>query len=144
MLTALEPEYEFEDGTAFVVGDYKNVRSGDKIAVYVPSAMSEIGRSDYKEVSVDFVNSVNMIFANVASSAPVAATSVNKINFLTATVGDSLVKDRANEELYNKYRKDPEHTSAIHYIPFSASLKAGESVSIGSTLGTLKDIAIYV
>lgn len=142
MLTDLNPCYEFTDGPAFVVDEWKTIKDGTKIRVYIPSLMTEIKKSTKTEEIVDSIGSMYQIFLN-PGTGPSLSTCVTKLNYITATISKDLVIDKANNELYDKYMKDPENAEYITHIPRSSKLKPGDKVSVASDLGSLKDICVY-
>lgn len=141
MFTNLTPNYEFTDGTAFVVDDWANVKEGTEVRVYVPSLMSEIEKSATSTQSIESLSSQYQLFLNT-STCPGLPGTVTTINYVTAKVCHELVMDKANETLYKNYLKDPENASAITHIPTNSTLSAGDEVSIESDNGVIKDLYI--
>lgn len=142
MFTNLKPCYQFTDGAGFVVDDWKNIQEGTKIRAYVPSMMSEIEKSEKSAEGIETVSSPYQLFLNTGTCPNVPAT-VTTLNYVTVEVGYEMVMNKANEDLYNKYKKDPKNASPITHIPMNSKLSAGDQVSISSDIGTIKDLYVY-
>ena len=141
MFTNLTPCYEFTDGAGFVVDDWKNIEEGTKVRVYVPSMMSEIEKSEKSAEGIESLSSPYQLFLN-PGNCPNIPPTVTTLNYVTAEIVYEMVMNKANEELYNTYKKDPENAHYITHIPMTSKLNAGDQVTISSDIGAIKDLYI--
>lgn len=140
MLTNLDPKYTFEDGVAFVVDDWKNVKTSDLVYIYIPSCMIDIEKSEESKETIVSTGMVNTVFLN--GNHPTIPATMTELNYISAHVSSGLVMGKSNETLYDRYKADPENSSYIRYIPMKTDLKAGDEVEVWSDLNTLNDLSI--
>lgn len=140
MFTNLTPNYQFTDGTAFVVDEWQPIKEKDKIRVYIPSLMSEITQSNTSAENIETISSPYELFAN-SGSCPSVPGTVTSINYVTGELCYQLVISKANEDLYKKYKENPK-TKPITHIPMKSKLSGGEQVTVYSNTGTIKDLFI--
>lgn len=138
MFTNLKPNYEFTDGTGFIVGNCTGAQDGDKVKVYIPSLMSEITRSKMEEENIESIVSRYNLFAN-PESCPNIPEIVTSINYISVELTSSAVLSKANKTLSSQSSTD---AKPITHIPTHATLLPGEQVSVYSNTGTIRDIYI--
>ena len=129
MLTTLNPCWDFKTCTGYLVGKFKgNFES--KMKVYVSTLMAKIPRSNNVKKDKIRIKSANQMFINEASSMPNTPTVLTSINYVEVSVDDDIVKKKANEDLYEKYKKEMPYPTPIYYIPFTVELDPGHRVTI--------------
>lgn len=138
MFTNLKPNYEFTDGTGFIVGTSKGVRDGDKVKVFIPSLMSEISRANMEEENIESIVSRYNLFAN-PESCPNIPEIVISINYISVELTSGAVLSKANKTLSSQ---NAATAKPITHIPSHTNLLPGEQIQVYSNTGTIKDIYI--
>lgn len=141
MFTNLTPCYKFTDGTGFVVDSWGNIKEGDIIRIYVPSIMSEIEKSEVSQENIESLTSPYQLFLNTGTCPNIPGT-VTTLNYVTGQICYELVMSKANEELYENYKQDPDSAKPITHIPLNSKLNPGDKVSVYSDIGVIKDLYI--
>lgn len=86
MITLLSFDYDLDDAnTGYVIGDHPNVKSGDKIPLYIPKLMSKIPRGKEEEINVVSVDSPAYIYVNASTCLPTNRTKLKTLNYLLGT-----------------------------------------------------------
>lgn len=152
MLTSIQPCWEFEECTGYII--YNNLEGTgfkghfrDTAWIYVADLMSEIGITEdskgyltflpkYETVKVD-----SSIYINSKYTPPVP-TQVTTFNYVEAYVEDDVIKKKANEELYQKYLDELPYPKPIYYLPFSVELDKGTKVHVKSYNGNMSKLFI--
>jgi hypothetical protein len=143
MITTIEPNWEFEDCTGYLVGKFSG-KSGDKAKVYVPNLMTKIDQSEKVKSSNITLKSANQVFINASSTRPKTSTKLTAINYIEAWVAESVIKKKSNEDLYEKYLKEMPYPTPMYYIPFEVELPAGEEVYLSDYNGDMTGIHVTV
>jgi hypothetical protein len=143
MLTTVEPNWEFEDCTGYLVGPFSG-GTGSDAKVYAPNLMAKITRSTKVVKSTISLKSANQIFINTSTTRPKTATKVTSVNYINATVTESVVKKKSNEDLYEKYQSEMPYPTPIYYIPFEIELPAGEEIYLTDYNGDMTGLHVTV
>lgn len=129
MLTTIEPCWEFESCTGYLVGDFKGSYFSP-MKVYVSSLMAKIKRSKQPKKTKVTIKSPTELYINEPSTMPNTATKLTELNYIEVSVNDGIIKKKANEDLYDKFKQEGSYPKPIYYIPFTIELKAGHEVTI--------------
>ena len=129
MLTTIEPCWKFKSCTGYLVGDFKGSYSSP-MKVYVSSLMAKIKRSKQPKKTKVTIKSPTELYINEPSTMPNTATKLTELNYIEVSVKDDIIKKKANEDLYDKFKQEKFYPKPIYYIPFDIELSAGHSVSI--------------
>lgn len=143
MITTVNPNWEFEDCTGYLVGKFEGT-TGDDTKIYAPNLMAKITRSKLVKSSTISLKSANQVFINATTTRPKTATKVTSINYVTAAMTESVVKKKANEDLYQKYLAELPNPTPIYYIPFNIELSAGEEIYIEDYNGDMTGLHVVV
>ena len=73
---------------------------------------------------------------------PKIPTNLTSVNYVEAFVSDDVIKKKANEDLYEKYKKELPYPTPIYYIPFAVELKSGTEVTVCGMNGSLTSLCI--
>ena len=129
MLTTIEPCWKFKSCTGYLVGDFKGSYSSP-MKVYVSSLMAKIKRSNQPKKTKVTIKSPTELYINEPSTMPNTATKLTELNYIEVSVKDDIIKKKANEDLYDKFKQEGSYPKPIYYIPFDIELKAGHEVTI--------------
>ena len=129
MLTTIEPCWEFKTCTGYLVGDFKGSYFSP-MKVYVSSIMAKIKRSLKPKKTKVTIKPPSELYLNEPSTMPNTSTRLIELNYIEVLVKDDIIKKKANEDLYDKFKQEKFYPKPIYYIPFDIELSAGHSVSI--------------
>ena len=129
MLTTIEPCWEFKTCTGYLVGDFKGSYFSP-MKVYVSSIMAKIKRSLKPKKTKVTIKSPSELYLNEPSTMPNTSTRLIELNYIEVLVKDDIIKKKANEDLYDKFKQEKIYPKPIYYIPFDIELSAGHPVSI--------------
>lgn len=129
MLTTIEPCWKFKSCTGYLVGDFKGSYSSP-MKVYISSLMAKIKRSKQPKKTKVTIKSPTELYINEPSTMPNTATKLTELNYIEVSVKDDIIKKKANEDLYDKFKQEGSYPKPIYYIPFDIELKAGHEVAI--------------
>ena len=141
MLTTINPCWEFEDCVGYFVDDFTG-KVNSKAKVYVSNLMAKIPKSKKPTSERVTINSINQICINDPSTMPKIPTNLTSVNYVEAFVSDDVIKKKANEDLYEKYKKELPYPTPIYYIPFEVELKTGTEVTVCGMNGSLTSLCI--
>lgn len=141
MLTTINPCWEFDDCNGYLVDDFKG-KANDKAKVYVSNLMAKIKKSKKTTSERVIINSVNQICINDSSTLPKIPTKLTSVNYVEAYVSDSLIKKKANEDLYEKFKKESPYPTPMYYIPFEVEVKSGTEVYVSAVNSSLISLCV--
>ena len=110
MITSLSLNYDLSDASiGYVIGNHTNVKSGDKIPLYIPKLMSSIPQGKEKEIQI------------ASSCMPTSKTKLRTMNYILATAeGNSNYSDglKNGEKVYVFYAND-----SLRQVYFNTNIK---------------------
>lgn len=141
MLTDLSTDtfFKFTEGKAHVVGK-QTVIPGGVVDVYLPTIMGHVVETKDK-VNKDTVFLGNLISRFITKDEFTMPKKVKFKNAVTATISEDRVLALANEKARQDYEK-AEYPLPLYYIQQSATIEAGTTVTIVSSIGSVKDMYI--
>lgn len=141
MISTITPNWEFSDCVGYMVEEFIGGK-GDKAKLYVSSAMARMKQEKEEKETEVYLKPASEIFIN--KNAPKLSEKIISVNYMEVAADGEIIKEKANDDMYKKFKREYPNPTPMYYLPFKISLDPGTAVTVCSDHKSLNDIYFTV